>query len=363
MIFCKKCQKKFKNKHGFQIHISKKHKNFEKKTNTIRDQKNNKYCKNSDLLKPFGKLTKKTSNDLVCPYCDKAFARKFSRDRHFKFCKEIKTYKSNEDYDEYSDNEYTNDEQSIKVEEISQNDIDNILEIKQNVIKKIAKNYNTSPNMVSKIIDGNNVEGNHIEGNGNIGGNCNMENHINSHNTQNNTFNIIALGNENIAELLSNEEQRKILKKRNECFDYFIKYIHCNKKYPQFHNMLNNDLKSNKLLIYDPKADEFIVAKKEDIFNTVIEDRTNDIEIIRQNQSELKEIDSTTNNIVKNLVDKISEEYEKPKSKFIKDMKDGIDINLYNKRTNIKDTKQKLKLRKLTKIDRTRLIKSRKERV
>jgi len=102
-------------------------------------------------------------------------------------------------------------------------------------------------------------------------------NTTNSHNPNhsNNTNNItISLGNENLSDVLSLQEQINILKQKNEALETLIKHVHFNKKYPQFHNIAIDD---NKGYIYDETSKKFTEVPKEELMMDIIESRMNDI--------------------------------------------------------------------------------------
>jgi hypothetical protein len=184
--------------------------------------------------------------------------------------------------------------------------------------------------------------------------NSNNTNNIHNINTINNNqninINIVPLGNENLSDILSTKEQMHILNKKLQCLDYLVEYIHLNDKYPQFKNLLVKDLKSNKALTYSEHKDEFITIKKSDLMDSLIETRLNDIEYFySNNETKLKPL---TKNIIENFINKVCNEFENPKSKFMKDKKEDLEILLYNERSKIgshdevKKQKPKLRLKK-----------------
>ena len=84
----------------------------------------------------------------------------------------------------------------------------------------------------------------------------------------------ISLGNENLSDVLSLQEQVNILKQKNEALEEMIKHVHFNKKYPQFHNIAMDE---NTGYIYDASSGKFIQVPKEELMIDLIENRMNDI--------------------------------------------------------------------------------------
>jgi len=139
---------------------------------------------------------------------------------------------------------------------------------------------------------------------------------------------------------LTEKEQIKILNKRYGCLEHIIRHVHFNDKYPQFQNMLINDLKSNKALIFDANKNDFIVIKKDDLLDNLIESRINDIEDFYANHSNT--LKSTTKNIIEKYVTKLTVEYDKPKSIYLKQKKDDIQMLMYNEKETIKTMRKTL---------------------
>lgn len=232
------------------------------------------------------KVTKKPNTDesVVCEYCDNSYSSKYTLTRHHNTCKKKPV---------------------ISI----QNDGDN--------------NINGDEN---------------INGNNNL---YNSEQHVNSHNTQNITNVIVNLGNENLAELLSAKEQIKILNKRNKCLEYAIQYIHFNDRFPQFKNIMIDDLKSDKAFKFDINKKDYIVVKKDELLDDIIENRLSDIDEFRTiNEDELGKV---TKQRVEKYTKKMVKEFENPKSQFIKDQKKNIEAIMYNERDTIKPIQKKIR--------------------
>jgi hypothetical protein len=212
-------------------------------------------------------INKKVS--LSCLYCNKTFANKSNMNRHKKNCKELPELEV--------------------VEPVHKNslgvDLDNVVE-KVVDVSKVAINNNKTDSILNFLLENNSLlqPQNQIHGNDNNMPNdsynpiTNSHNSTNnSHNTTNNTTNnniTISLGNENLSDVLSLQEQVNILKQKNEALEEMIKYVHFNKKYPQFHNIAMDE---NTGYIYDAMSQKFIQIPKEELMIDLIENRMNDI--------------------------------------------------------------------------------------
>lgn len=184
---------------------------------------------------------------------------------------------------------------------------------------------------------------NTIEGNDNFitNGNNNI-NGYNNNNQYNNSINVIVnMGDENLSELLTVKEQLKILNKRNKCLEYIIQYIHCNDKFPQFKNVMISDLKSNTAFKFDSNVKDFIVVKKDELLDDLIENRLNDIEEFCTNN--IDDVKKTTKKRIGNYISKIEREFEDPKSKFIKEQKKNLELTMYNARDMVKPIQKELR--------------------
>ena len=69
--------------------------------------------------------------------------------------------------------------------------------------------------------------------------------------TINNTINIMALGQENIDEVLSKTDKIAILNKKENALPYMIEMVHFNDKYPQFKNIAITNNRTKQAYLYD----------------------------------------------------------------------------------------------------------------
>jgi hypothetical protein len=198
---------------------------------------------------------------LSCLYCNKKFVNKSNMNRHKKICKELPIPKVVEPV--YKSNLGVN--------------LDNVVE-KVVDVSKVAIQNNKTDSILNFLTENNSSlqPQNQIRGNQNNMPNdshntTNSYNPNNSHNTNNIT---ISLGNENLTDVLTLQEQVNILKQKNEALEEMIKHVHFNKKYPQFHNIAMDE---NNGYIYDVDSEKFIQVPKEELMIDLIENRMNDI--------------------------------------------------------------------------------------
>lgn len=286
MYICEECDKQYIKYNSYWKHRKDKHMN-----NTV------------ELFNNDKPIIEYLNDKPDCQYCSKTYSNKFSLTRHVNNCK--------------LNPQNMSIEQQKALTKLDDNTIVNLLKtMKDNDIKNaVVGNKNNVANNIARD-------------------QINIDNTINN-NTQN-IFNIVTLGKENLSDVLDDNEQVKILNQRFNCFDYMVDYIHLNKKYPQFHNMIINDLKSNKGLIYNDIKKDFDVVKKENMLDTLIENRLNDIEdFLIKNSNKVKK---TTRLIIEKFIKNITEEFDNKNSKYMKDKKDDIQVMMYNKRDVVKKT-------------------------
>jgi hypothetical protein len=270
-----------------------------------------------------------------CVFCASTFTKNYNLNKHISKFHPINTIEKFQE-------PLRHVKQTKELLTLETNDKTNIM-APSNVQQEMNGDHNIMLASNSQLLqNSNNTINNNITNNNTINNNQNINQNIN--------INIVPLGHENLSDILSTKEQMYILNKKLQCLDYLVEYIHLNDKYPQFKNLLVKDLKSNKALTYSEDKDEFITIKKSDLMDTLIETRLNDIEYFySNNETKLKPL---TKNIIENFINKVCNEFENPKSKFMKDKKEDLEILLYNERSKIgsidetKKHKPKLKLKK-----------------
>jgi hypothetical protein len=132
----------------------------------------------------------------------------------------------------------------------------------------------------------------------------------NSNNTINNFYNLVPFGMENIDDL-TQEEKKTILNAGMFCSVMCAKKLNCNPRLPQYQNITFTNLRSNNAQIYD-KDKTWKTIDKEDLFETVIPRRIDDVNLLIENE-EIK-----LSPYMENLMKKGVEEEEVVKDEEIK---------------------------------------------
>ena len=104
----------------------------------------------------------------------------------------------------------------------------------------------------------------------------------NTNNTINNFYNLVPFGMENIDDL-TQEEKKTILNAGMFCSVMCAKKLNCNPRLPQYQNITFSNLRSNNAKIYD-KDKTWKTIDKEDLFETVIPRRIDDVNLLIENE-------------------------------------------------------------------------------
>ena len=104
----------------------------------------------------------------------------------------------------------------------------------------------------------------------------------NTNNTINNFYNLVPFGMENIDDL-TQEEKKTILNAGVFCSVMCAKKLNCNPRLPQYQNITFTNLRSNNAQIYD-KDKTWKTIDKEDLFETVIPRRIDDVNLLIENE-------------------------------------------------------------------------------
>ena len=175
-------------------------------------------------------------------------------------------------YDEVND---------IKNDQKTDNNTNKIIELElknkqlEDRIKELESENKTLNSLITKCLK-NNISKN----------NCNntTNNTTNNNTTNNNTinFNLVPFGMENLDDLTL-EEKTNILNSGFLSSVVCTKKINCNPRLPQYHNISFTNLRSNDAKIYD-KDKTWRTIDKEDLFETVILRRIDDVNNILENE-------------------------------------------------------------------------------
>ena len=228
-----------------------------------------------------------------CIYCKKHFSRKDNLKRHSQICKSKQL-----------------------IEEQKANN--------QFVLANTTSNILTNPTT---------IPASHTP---NVLANSNSMNN-NSNNTNNTIINnitnpvtIIPLGQENLVEFFSDEEQVRILKKMFSCFIYLIEYVHFSGKFPQFANMRITNLRSNTAYLYDEGDKKFVAHDQNEVIAEVISERLTDISNFFEN------VKDKLNEKEVNKITALINELEEQRLKYTEYQR-KLKFMLYNKRHMVND--------------------------
>ncbi len=222
-----------------------------------------------------------------CKYCDLKFKIKQSKSRHQKTCK--------------NRNEVENKELRKQNKELK-------MMLSQIIRNKGKVQQKTLDRMKNKLIEYNQ---------NNNSGNIHNGNNIN--NTNNYNINIIALGQENIGELLTQQEKLHILNQKYQALVHFIKTVHFNDRFPQFKNIAITNNRTNEMHVFDPTTNTFKMLDKDEQTANLIEYRICDLEDFYGELGE--KLDDKTRKILDDVFDKRGEN---------KETQDKVKLLVYN---------------------------------
>jgi hypothetical protein len=255
-----------------------------------------------------------------CGNCNKKFPRKCNLARHKKYCY------SNEDDEtpELLDLPNLINTQPLNTQPLNKQPLNKQL---NNQINKPEKNINSANSDI-------------IQGDYNTMGNNNVSNNI-SNNVSFNQIKIVPLGQENLSEVLNATEQINILNKKYQALEEMIKYVHFNDKYPQFQNMMVTDLSRTHAYKYDNNKNDYIVVKKQDLLNDIIENRVDDIGEFYNNH--FQKLSKASQQAVGKYIEKIINDETNNEGKYLKGKKKAIELIMYNNTKMVKKKLLKLK--------------------
>ena len=257
---CQICNKKYKTYKSLWNH--------NKKFHDTCCQVNDKICQN---------VSNKCQKKILCENCKKEFNTRQAKSYHKKIC--IKNI---------NELEIKKLDLALKKEEAR------ILQLKIK-LQKSEKIDNVTLKKLNKLL---------IERNNRI-------KNINSHNTINNTqniinnFQLIGFGKEEVVETLSNKDKKLIMEARYNSLDKLIEIIHCG-KYSQFKNIIITNMKDNYMYKYDDKVGHFVLSTKTDVLNSLIDYRIEDLETIYHELLDKNKLDENTKDIIEKFINKIN---------------------------------------------------------
>jgi len=370
---CKRCNKEFKTKHGYEKHIIKqipceedkkkeylikgrtcskcgkifqrpnllqKHKEkCDKKDNQNDSQENE---KKSELSKIYQNAAnnhqiaannhqnaannhqnaannhqnvEKKINDKECIYCKKVFTRTSSLNVHLENRCKIKKIRDQEKEDLMTKLIKEKEEQKKVIEEQSkqlEKVLKNIEEMKSNQDKLICEIEKLKKKTVKRA---NNVQ--YAE---------KIQN-----NTLNNTVNnikIIAYGKEDLSHILEND-YKMILNKGFKSVPALVESIHFNKNKPENHNIYISNMRDNYVLIYN--GNDWQLRERENILQELVDNKT---DILNEKFDELVDnLDEATVRKFRRFLD------QKDDDVIVNSIKKDLRLLLYNKRKEVTNSK------------------------
>ena len=225
-----------------------------------------------------------------CDKCGREFDRKSTYDFHInrKFScvknesnKTVITYTElKEEYNKLQNKFIIIENENIflkeKIDKIKNEELEDKIKQLENENKKINELYIT---LLDKCFE-NNKKSSKI--NCNNTSEINTTTNTNSNNTINNYYNLVPFGMENIDDLTL-EEKKTILNSGMFCSVMCAKKLNCNPRLPQYQNISFTNLRSNDAKIYD-KDKTWKTVDKEDLFETVIPRRLDDVNVLIENE-------------------------------------------------------------------------------
>ena len=239
-------------------------------------------------------------NENECKYCNKILSCYKSLHRHIQICK-----KRDDIINENKKLKYELEDLKDNVKKTTDKTTEELNLLKKQINDLINKNCKIHYKTLQKI---------------NNSGNTNNTNN----GTINNTVNIVALGQENINDVLTKAEKIKILKEKGNALPYMIQYVHFNDKFPQFKNIAVTNNRDKYAHMYDADLKSFRLTNKDELIDILMDYRTCDIE---ESYSEyLDELDTT----VKKKIDELLEHRGDSDS-----IREIIKLLLFNNRNNV----------------------------
>ena len=192
----------------------------------------------------------------TCKICKKVLCDRSYRWKHQKKCnKEIII---EDEIDKIKKESAIEIEQVIKKSEMEIEKVKTENEILKNMLKSIKIHPKTFNKINNQLIN-NNI--NNIN-NGNI--------------TNNNIY--VQLGRENLSEILTEKEKKKILNRQSMGLNDLVDLVHISGKYKQFRNVYITNLQNNIGYKYDDKKCKFIPVSKNELLTDLVDARMYDIE-------------------------------------------------------------------------------------
>ncbi len=314
--YCKSCNKQYKSYKTFWYHNKTHHKIINDTNITTTPPINSdlppitsNITPNNSKILPVKSTEHANINNILelkCEYCNKIFTRIDNLNRHI-------------------NNRCKKKELVIKEKDELKIALSTIEELKSLLLVKMNKDCKAHPRTIEKI---NRALANKYSNNSNSNNILANSNNTLNNGIINNNYNIIALGNEKLEEVLTNKQQLNILRKDYKCLEELVKLVHMNDKYPQFKNILITNIMNNIGYIYDEKEKRFITTTKDELLDRLIIHRMSDIvEFYETHLDKLTEIQQRT---IQKFIDKMEDS-----KTFSEKRKKDIKLIIYNNRDKV----------------------------
>ena len=267
---CDQCKKIYSSYQSFWIHNKKFHKNTNIDT-TI----------NTTIDTTIDTNITIDANKIKCNYCNKYYKTKYILTNHLKIC-HFKKHFDKQNLELLNLEFIQKQLEQIKSEEIKleQIKLEQIKEEKELLKLKLKSSKSTKTSNNIKIT--NNL-------------------------LQNNNFNIISIGREDICDILTQIEKKEILDSRYSCLEKIVDLVHCG-KYNQFKNIIITNLKDKYAYKYDNNKKKFICIDKDEAISDLIDERLENIRELYEELSTTNKINDFTKQIIKEFLDKMTQE-------------------------------------------------------
>jgi hypothetical protein len=280
--YCPHCNKYYSSRNSLYNHNKKFHFNLSK--TLISTQNHSIPLKN--IQEPTNHTIPEPENKLMCKYCNKVYTLSYNRIRHEKTCKEKEAIEKEKELERTL--KQKKEELYIQKQELE-------IELLKKKLQKSNKIETVTLQKLNKLL----LERSNRINNYNV----------NSNNVQNITNNyqlIIGFGRENnIPSMLTSNEKRLIIDSRYSSLQKLIETIHCG-RFNMFKNIIITNLKDDFLYTFDEKKGIFILSKKQDVLNTLIDYRVDDLETIYHELISENKVDERTKKCIEAFINKMN---------------------------------------------------------
>jgi hypothetical protein len=225
----------------------------------------------------------KEINKLNCMYCNKIFSFKTNKYRHEKTCKQKDAKHS--DIKQIELKLQQQEQEIIKLKKIIQKSKNTDISTVNQINKLLLERDKQYQQYINNINNGNinNYNGNVV-----------------------NNIQLIGFGKEeNIIEKLTNKEKKLILNSRYKSLEKLVEIVHCG-NYNEFKNILVTNANNNYMYKFDSYKKQFILSPKDDVINSLIDNRIYDLETIYDSFLEENKLDEKTKDIIEIFINKIN---------------------------------------------------------